>query len=96
MSESLPIGLMTFELGQFLRRTVWQPLYRVTEIFHLLPPAAAVILLLLLFDVGQLREIYLSYLEDLSIVRILWALVGFALISAVFYKIALLAQHDAD
>ena len=43
-------------------------------------------LLLLLVRVGQLREIYLSYLEDLNLIRILWALAGFALISAAFYE----------
>ena len=86
MSESPTFGEITFELGQFLRRAIWQPLHRLTEIFHLLPAAAAAILLLLLAYVGQLREIYLSYLEDLDGVRIGAALAGFALISAALYK----------
>jgi len=86
MTQSASIGVVTFELGHLLRRTIWQPMHRTMEIFHLLPPAAAVILLLLLFDVGQLREIYLSYLEELNVIRIAWALAGFVLISALLYQ----------
>ncbi len=55
-----------YELGQRLRRQVWQPLHRMMEIFHVLPLTAAIILILLLARSPQLREIYLSYLEGLS------------------------------
>lgn len=79
------IAEITFEIGQILRRSVWQPIRWAMGIFHLLPGAAAVVLLLLLFEVGQTREIYLSYLEDLDVGRILWALLGFSLISAAFH-----------
>ncbi len=86
MPDSPSICEVVFELGQFLRREIWQPFHWMKGIFHLLPPAAAVILLLLLSDVGQIREIYLSYLENLDAVRIILALAGCALISAALYE----------
>jgi hypothetical protein len=86
MQESLSIDEVTLALGQSLRRAIWQPLHRLMGIFHLLPPAAAIILLLLFTDVGQLRELYLSYLEDLDPVRIFWAFAGVTLISAALYE----------
>ena len=86
MPDSPSICEVVFELGQFLRREIWQPLHWMKGIFHLLPPAAAVIFLLLLSDVGQIREIYLSYLEDLDAVQIILALAGCALISAALYE----------
>ena len=55
-----------YELGQLLRRRVWQPLRRMMEIFHILPLTAAVLVFLLLAYDGQLREIYISYLESLT------------------------------
>jgi hypothetical protein len=54
------------ELGPHLRRGFWQPLHRATQIFHVLPLTAALIVFFLLATDGQLREIYLSYLEDLK------------------------------
>jgi Patatin-like phospholipase len=86
MSESPSIKEIVFELGQLLRRVIWQPLHGMMGIFHLLPPVAAVILFLLLFNVGQVREIYLFYLEDFNATRTIWALAGFALISAALYE----------
>ena len=86
MPDSPSICEVVFELGQFLRREIWQPLHWMKGIFHLLPPAAAGILFLLLSDIGQIREIYLSYLENLDAVRIILALAGFALISAALYE----------
>jgi hypothetical protein len=55
-----------YELGQLLRRRVWQPLRRMMEIFHVLPLTAAILVFLLLAYNGQLREIYISYLESLN------------------------------
>jgi hypothetical protein len=86
MPDAPSICEVVFELGQFLRREIWQQFHWMKGIFHLLPPAAAVILLLLLSDVGQIREIYLSYLEDLDAVQIILALAGCALISATLYE----------
>lgn len=80
------------ELGPWLRRAFWQPLRQTLEIFHILPLLAALLVAgLLAFD-GQLREIYLSYLEELksnprwSIVIVAAAAAGFALISAVLFE----------
>ena len=78
-----------FELGQALRRRVWQPLHRMMEIFHVVPLTAAVAVFVLLAMVGQLHEIYLSYLEELKadqFVSIVLAALGLALISAAFYE----------
>ncbi len=86
MASVPSIGEVTFEFGQLLRRAIWRPLQWMMGIFHLLPALAAVILFLLLFNVAQLREIYLSYLEDTHVVHIVWAVAGFALISAVLYQ----------
>jgi hypothetical protein len=74
-----------FELGQALRRRVWQPLHRMMEIFHVVPLTAAVAVFVLLAMVGQLHEIYVSYLEELKadqFVSIVLAALGLALISA--------------
>ena len=54
------------ELGPFLRRAFWQPLHRMMAIFHILPLTAALIVFFTFATNGQLREIYLSYLENLS------------------------------
>jgi hypothetical protein len=86
MASAPSIGEVTFEFGQLLRRVIWRPLQWMMGIFHLLPALAAVILFLLLFNIAQFREIYLSYLEDTRVVHIVWAVVGFALISAVLYQ----------
>ena len=52
------------ELGPFLRRAFWQPLHRMMAIFHILPLTAALIVFFTFATNGQLREIYLSYLEE--------------------------------
>ena len=57
--------LILYELGQILRRRVWQPLRRRAEVFHILPLTAAILVFLLFAYDGQLREIYISYLEGL-------------------------------
>jgi hypothetical protein len=86
-----------FELGQWLRRQVWQPPRSMKDTFHPLPIVAAILIFLLLAYDGQIREIYLSYLEALNepgasgirsdffttVAAYLAALAGFALISAV-------------
>jgi len=81
-----------FERGQFLRRRVWLPLRRMTEIFHVLPWCAAILIFLLLATDGQIREHYLAYLEGLRLDRI-WptalsfvtAAFAFTLLSAGLY-----------
>jgi hypothetical protein len=81
------------ELPAALRRAFWLPLRRVLKMFHLLPVVAAFLLFGLLATDGQLREIYVSYLEDvgsggfvLTVIRFAAAAAGFALISAVLYE----------
>jgi hypothetical protein len=59
------------------------------EIFHVVPLTAAVAVFVLLAMVGQLHEIYVSYLEELKadqFVSIVLAALGLALISAAFYE----------
>jgi hypothetical protein len=77
------------ELGRLLRRRLWQPLRQMMQIFHVLPLAAAILLFMLLATDGQVRELYISYLEDLNdrwtLVGLIAVLAGFALISAAFY-----------
>ena len=84
---------MIFERGQFLRRRVWQPLHRMMEIFHVLPLTTAILISLLLATDGQIREIYLAYLEGPSpgrsvatAISFAMAGLGFALISAGLYE----------
>ncbi|MGD0023053.1 MAG: hypothetical protein ABSC37_00300 [Xanthobacteraceae bacterium] len=81
------------ELRPWLRRAFWLPLRRMLQMFHILPVTAALILFVLLATDGQLREIYVSYLEDVgsgdfvtTAIRFATAAVGFALISAVLYE----------
>jgi hypothetical protein len=80
------------ELGPFLRRAFWQPLHRMMAIFHILPLTAALIVFFIFATNGQLREIYLSYLENLSGSHWIAATAGFTaaaaaltLLSAVLY-----------
>jgi hypothetical protein len=75
-----------FEFGQMLRRRVWQPLHRMLEIFHVVPLTGAIVVFLLLTMVGQLREIYVSSLEELGVTAIVAAALGFALLSAAFVE----------
>jgi hypothetical protein len=81
------------EFGPWLRRSFWLPLRHMLRMFHILPVTAALIVFVLLAADGQLREIYVSYLEDLgsadppaTVLRFTAAAVGFALISAVLYE----------
>ena len=83
------------EFGPWLRRAIWLPVRRLVEMFHILPVTAALVVFVLLATDGQLREIYVSYLEDLAsappftpanlwiALRFVAAAAGFALISAV-------------
>jgi hypothetical protein len=81
------------EVAPSLRRQFWLPLRRLLKMFHMLPVIAAVALFgLLAFD-GQLKEIYLSYMEEVAsdgifvmLIRFAAAAAGFALISAVLYE----------
>jgi hypothetical protein len=87
------LGRQLYRVGQFLRRAVWQPLRRMMEIFHIVPLAGALLVFALLAQDGQVRELYLSYLEDLKesdpaawTVRFGAAAVGLTLLSAAFYE----------
>lgn len=60
------------ELGPLLQRGFWQPLHRTMQIFHVLPLAAALLTFFLLATIGQLREIYLSFLESPSSIDTAW------------------------
>ncbi len=77
------------EFSLFLQRSFWKPLRNMMEIFHVLPLAAAVILFVLFATDGQLREIYISYLEgpvDAAwVASIVAALASIVLLSAVLY-----------
>jgi hypothetical protein len=82
------------EIAPSLRRQFWLPLRRLLKMFHLLPLVAAVALFVLLAVDGQLKEIYVSYMEDVAsaglfamLIRFAAAAVGFALISAVLYEV---------
>jgi hypothetical protein len=80
------------ELGLFLQRSFWKPLRNTAEIFHVLPLAAVVVLFVVLATDGQLREIYISYLEYPSdgaasaSIRIVAGLITIALLSAVLFE----------
>ncbi len=81
------------EVGPWLRRSFWLPLRTMLRMFHILPVSAALIVFVLLATDGQLREIYVSYMEDLgsdndlmAILHFVTAALGFALISAVLYE----------
>jgi hypothetical protein len=85
---------MLYQLGQLLRRRVWRPLQRSIETFHVLPAIAALLIFLLFAYDGQIREVYISYVEALhntgldngsttaAALRIMAALAGLALLSA--------------
>jgi hypothetical protein len=72
--------------GQPLRRTLWRGFRGLLEIFHLLPPIAAVAIFVLLANVGQIRELYISYLEERNWWQILFGFLGFGLVSFVIFS----------
>lgn len=75
-------------LRTLLKAGFWRPLSRVTRSFHLLPPTAALLVFVLLINSGQVREIYLSYLEgDQTYIAfpLLFAIVTFGLLSATLF-----------
>jgi hypothetical protein len=81
------------EVGPWLRRAFWLPMRQMLEMFHILPLAAALAVSFLLATDGQLREIYISYLENLgsddfirTTIHFVAAALVFALISAVLYQ----------
>jgi hypothetical protein len=75
-----------------LQRSFWTPLRKTMEIFHVLPLVAAVIIFVLFATDGQLREIYISYLEGSGdglaswIVSIVSAVLAIGLISVALYQ----------
>jgi hypothetical protein len=79
------MGSMFVRVGLPLRRKLWHRLRGVMDIFHLLPPVAAVIIFQLLWKVGQIRELYLSYLEQKNPAHIVFAFAGFGMISFLLY-----------
>jgi hypothetical protein len=81
------------EIAPSLRRHFWSPLRRLLKMFHVLPAVAAVAVFGLLAIDGQLKEIYVSYMEDVAsaeaiatLIRLAAAAIGFGLISAVLYE----------
>ena len=92
MSTSSHLLEWFYELGPWLRRVFWQPLHQLLEIFHVFPLLAALVVFGLLAGDGQLREIYLSYLESLkseplwSAISLAAAALGLGLISAVLFE----------
>jgi len=72
-------------LAQPLRRRVWHPVRGIMDIFHLLPAIAALVIFQLLWSVGQIRELYFSYLEQKNWEPILFGFVGFSLVSTALY-----------
>jgi len=96
--------LLDEKKGQFglaLRRGFWLPLHRRLQMLHILPVLAALALFFLLATDGQLRELYVSYLEDTPSgafatgpFAFAAAAVGFALISAAIYEAHYLLGKD--
>jgi hypothetical protein len=68
-----------------LKTWFWRPLSRITRSFHLLPPVGILIIFLLLVTSGQVRELYLFYLEAAPPLPIIFAFVTFALVSATLF-----------
>lgn len=54
---------ISYALRRELNRRVWRPLQQVASVVHPLPIVAAIVMALLLAFVGQLHEVYVSYLE---------------------------------
>src|SRR5215510_6055237 len=74
-----------FKVGQPLRRRLWHPIRGIMDIFHLLPPVAAIVIFKLLTSGGQLRELYIGYVEQANVVQIALAFVGLSMISSALY-----------
>jgi hypothetical protein len=77
-----------FSLRQFFRHELGHFGRAILDLFHLLPPVAATLICLLFIKVGQLHEIYYSYLEEQRILPVVAAVLGLSLLS-----IALHASH---
>jgi len=84
--------LRSSEVGLWLERRIWQQLDRIGRIFHVLPVIAALTIVGLLALDGQLREIYLTYLEELqskpvaACMAIAFAIAALALLSALLFQ----------
>src|SRR5262249_28086575 len=80
------------DLSVSLQRKFWKPLRNTVDCFHVLPLLAAVVLFVLLAGSGQLRELYISYLEYPSdgvaaaSIRITAGLIAIALLSAALFE----------
>jgi ABC-type Co2+ transport system permease subunit len=79
------MGSFLIKVGQPLRRRVWYAVRGVIDIFHLLPIVASGIVFWLLWQAGQVRELYISYLEHLNWQHVVFAFVGMGLLSAAIY-----------
>jgi hypothetical protein len=73
---------------QSLRQYVWQPARSLVELFHPLPPIAAIVIFFLLAFVGQVYEIYYSYIEEARYLPVLFAVIALTMLS-----VALHASH---
>jgi hypothetical protein len=73
---------------QRLRQWVWQPARALVELFHPLPPVAAIVIFFLLAFVGQIYEIYYSYIGDARYLPIILAAIVLTMLS-----VALHASH---
>src|SRR6516165_1052316 len=63
MATLAELSATSHRLGLALRRRFWKPLRDMMDIFHVLPLTAGVIIFVLLASSGQIRELYISYLE---------------------------------
>jgi hypothetical protein len=70
-----------FALRRFCRHELGHVGRAILDLFHLLPPVAAILICLLFIKVGQLHEIYYSYLEEPAFVPIAGAIIGLSLLS---------------
>ena len=78
-----------FRIRRLFRRYVGRPLAQLLGVIHPIPPLSAVLFFLLLTWFGQLREIYLSYVEGPldggKLQHVVLALLALALLSGALY-----------
>jgi hypothetical protein len=70
---------------QSVRQHVWQRVRAIVDLFHLLPLVAAGIIVLLFAFVGQLYELYYSYIDEHAFWPILWAFIALSALSALLH-----------
>jgi hypothetical protein len=92
---------ISYILRRYVNRWFWRPLQQLASVVHPLPVVSSILIWLLLAKVGQMHEVYITYLEQPDVTaklgHILLAVAALAAASAaIFYSNHLLSAIRID